>query len=86
MRVSTPSFASLNPVPDMWVKIGSEKVINQIACITELIQSENASTVVARGCGATYSKYPPAKPGALGCEPLKAAMRSLTRPRVLGAT
>ena len=29
----------------------------------------------------TRGKYPPAKPGALGCEPLKAAARSLTRPR-----
>jgi hypothetical protein len=27
------------------------------------------------------SKYPPAKPGALGCEPLEAAMGPLTRPR-----
>jgi hypothetical protein len=27
------------------------------------------------------SKYPPAKPGALVCEPLKAAAGSLTRPR-----
>ena len=27
------------------------------------------------------SKYPPAKPGPLGCEPLKAAAGSLTRPR-----
>ena len=29
------------------------------------------------------SKYPPAKPGALGCEPLIAAAGSLTRPRFL---
>jgi hypothetical protein len=29
------------------------------------------------------SKYPPAKPGALGFEPLKAACRPLTRPRFL---
>ena len=28
-------------------------------------------------------KYPPAKPGALGCEPLKAATGSLTRPQYL---
>ena len=31
--------------------------------------------------GSVASKYPPAKPGALGCEPLKAAAGSLTRPR-----
>ena len=30
-----------------------------------------------------YSKYPPAEPGALGFEPLKAAAGSLTRPRAV---
>jgi predicted esterase len=35
--------------------------------------------------GSVGSKYPPAKPGALGCEPLKAVDGSLTRPVELGA-
>src|ERR1700741_747122 len=32
-------------------------------------------------CHASRSKYPPAKPGALGIGPLKAAVGTLTRPR-----
>ena len=34
----------------------------------------------------TKSKYPPAEPGALGIEPLEAAVGSLTRPQFSWAT
>jgi len=39
----------------------------------------------ARCCNPDGSKYPPAKPGALGCEPLIAAAGALTRPRFVMA-
>ncbi len=45
---------------------------------TLFLPSYNANNVTILSpptCGAPYSKYPPAKPGALVCEPLKAARR-----------
>ncbi len=46
----------------------------------------DSSAVQPNSANPTYrhiGKYPPAKPGALGCEPLKAATGSLTRPQYL---
>ncbi len=45
------------------------------------VMADNPAAAVAGLIG----KYPPAKPGALGFEPLKAVGGSLTRPLMFGA-
>jgi hypothetical protein len=53
-----------------------------MVCIASPDGFEVASNIIANSLREERCKYPPAEPGALRCEPLKAAWAgSLTRPR-----
>jgi 8-oxo-dGTP pyrophosphatase MutT (NUDIX family) len=54
-------------------------------CLQRWFELAAALTAVNDAGLKAVSKYPPAKPGALRCEPLIAAIWSLTRPRFLWA-
>jgi len=68
-------FLLIVPVP----QVRGQAVAN--AQISGVVQDPSGAAVPGARVTGTQSKYPPAKPGALVCEPLKAAAGSLTRPR-----
>jgi len=62
-------FLLIVPVP----QVRGQAVAN--AQISGVVQDPSGAAVPGARVTGTQSKYPPAKPGALVCEPLKAARR-----------
>lgn len=58
----------------MTVMISLESSDPQSAFRDYSLLSEISKPIIFNNCHGLASKYPPAQPGALGCEPLKAAM------------
>jgi len=63
---------------------GPERCSHRISCFNSRLNQARGPGPKPPSAATEYfnSKYPPAEPGALGCEPLEAAVGSLTRPRL----